>query len=505
MATPKRLSRAISLAPIQVISRPQKIWQQQINVSLRLGHLGAVIQRFLRSVPDAVFGGSNRVSRRWRRMRSRVSFALLVGGIFEAGLAHAQSMSCSLVFWSNGRGNPAFLEGSYPGGQRVAWERRFQMGRLGKLPSLLRDKMEAIHIVSQTAMSQGRYQSLRRRTEEVIGPVAEKLRSYGFVPQGPLYIIVENHPQTVLVRQNGGQVGGRGQWGKRLSVFPGMAGENAQLGIPGPMGEMTWVGHLGGRRAETRKFLLFSALTENYHTLDNKFMVAHEWAHTTEPLQQPMGRIWREARADLLAYLATGETALRIPRKLAEEEGQVDRLANEEKVHNSFEEGQNSLTRGPTTTETVTLRSLREPTMRRFSGAVSAQLSAHLNSQIISSALYAVARAFGDRALADFIHWMDYAVQEGALATDGFERRSATQAWVGAVGRGFQTAPTEAAYWRHKEQMIRDTSEEIQGLGQLILSWAEQQRLDMAVIGRIVGRRGLDVDYLKSDQNPAAQ
>ena len=64
---------------------------------------------------------------------------------------------------------------------------------------------------------------------------------------------------------------------------------------------------------EKPKIFFLPSMSDSHHALDYKFMTAHEIAHATEIPTSHKSLIWREARADILAYLITDKTKMKVP------------------------------------------------------------------------------------------------------------------------------------------------------------------------------------------------
>lgn len=168
----------------------------------------------------------------------------------------------------------------------------------------------------------------------------------------------------------------------------------------GPFGFITTPNILGfrsmffgsSRREDTfenmPRTLVLKALTKDYHSLFSPFTIAHELVgHDTEPYGSPRSFIWIEARADFLAYAATGQTEISWP-------GEIDAMTFDE-------EGKILKSQEPTK------RSLIHPKVASKSDLIANRYAYHENSELISSLLFRFASEFGLKVTIDFIKWVD--------------------------------------------------------------------------------------------------
>ena len=365
--------------------------------------------------------------------------------------------------------------------RNTAWQERFAVGSLADF------NVAAIHVVSAEPLRRKRLIFLRQKTKMVLGRIAERMEAYGFPAKFLVYLIVESKPKTAKVRVM--DKAHNYVWQDRMGIFPGIARATADLGVPDAKGTMFALGELKGELKQDdvadlpQKFLLLSALAGHNHTLYYPFMVAHEWAHLTEPPGQSRHPIWREARADLLAYLATGKKQLRIPMRLARREGLAEYIAplSPDKSTNSKSEKKR-----------VVLRSLRKPNIPEISKLKAESSAVHLNSQIISSALYKMARKFGDEALADFIMWMDQASLHGldSPGSSPTELSPSTRAAVSPGDRG-RGGADGGLQWHH-QQMAVAFHDEMMRVGELLEAWGVDRGVDLALLRIILQKHGLD-------------
>lgn len=161
------------------------------------------------------------------------------------------------------------------------------------------------------------------------------------------------------------------------------------VGVPGISGKPKFFKGL----TEEGKFdlipfiLALTAMSETYHTLQNRFMVAHELAHLTENLSSHSDSIWREARADFLAYAITGQTEIVLPEGVY-----LEKIREDGTQYREF---------------STHPRSFTDPSVRSVNKALPAISSFHFNSQIISSALYEISQKIGVSRAVEFVQWMD--------------------------------------------------------------------------------------------------
>lgn len=127
-------------------------------------------------------------------------------------------------------------------------------------------------------------------------------------------------------------------------------------------------------------------------------VVAHELAHVTEPKKSSSSRMWNEARADYLAYVATGIPTLIV-------------------------QGSKGIAR----------RSLDYPSITCFEDLVLDLNQYHKNSEVISHVLYRLEQKFGRKDALEFIRWVDNngnIIQENQIQTMILRFFGALVLWV---------------------------------------------------------------------------
>lgn len=229
----------------------------------------------------------------------------------------------------------------------------------------------------------------------------------------------------------------------------------------GPFGLITTPNILGfrslffgsSRRQDTfesmPRTLVLKALTTDCHSLFSPFTIAHELVgHDTEPYGSPNSLMWKEARADFLAYASTGLAEISWP---AEIEAMV------------FDDEGRILT-----TQEITKRSLVNPKVASKVDLIANRYAYHENSELISSLLFRFAKAFGLNVAVDFIKWIDSLEssrildleRETSLRPRGNDSMiehgpQIKQAWIAVVDSFFK-AFSEWSTSQNKDQKIRD-------------------------------------------------
>lgn len=137
----------------------------------------------------------------------------------------------------------------------------------------------------------------------------------------------------------------------------------------------------------TPPVLYLRFFTESEHALDQPFILAHELAHLTEPSHLiNKSLLWREARANVLASMVSGEKMTIYP------EGT--------QIH------------GEVLTNHVMAVNLWEPQVNHIQEVIADLRASHLNATLLGSFLFRFGQAFGRDSLVELIHWMDaYAIR----------------------------------------------------------------------------------------------
>jgi hypothetical protein len=137
------------------------------------------------------------------------------------------------------------------------------------------------------------------------------------------------------------------------------------------------------------------------------FQLAHELAHLTS---LPQNTPWDEARANMLAYLATGQTKVDIVRHVPRE--QFDEQGN------------------PYTLLDSLVVDLDHPLVTHVSKLAPRVSASHFNSEIMASLLTRMVRRFGPASAAGFIRWLDHNYPFPDLSAHGTESIEAQRAIV---------------------------------------------------------------------------
>lgn len=123
--------------------------------------------------------------------------------------------------------------------------------------------------------------------------------------------------------------------------------------------------------------------------LDQKFTLAHEWAHNTEPFFIK-SRMWQEARADFLAFVVSGRSSL--------EDGPTV-TATSWDINGNWTVKTISEIGGP--------RDISNPRVVSTNDIIPNLDAYHENSTVISNVLFQVAEHFGAERSLQFIKWLD--------------------------------------------------------------------------------------------------
>lgn len=215
----------------------------------------------------------------------------------------------------------------------------------------------------------------------------DRYEELGFQQVSYIEILIEAKTRSLAIRMRNSQ----GPYWMTSQHDPAsiarVSGLAVQIGIPNFLGGFRC---LEGPLGETCNFAWYpvkmnlSVVNAAEHSLDYDFVIAHELAHVFELVGL---NIWREARADFLSFAITGETELRLPHyQLLDDmdvSGEIFRL------------------------ETPVVRSLAAPRQSHRDLIAPSLRAYHLNSQVISSALYRMSQRVGLKPVIDLVHWMD--------------------------------------------------------------------------------------------------
>ncbi len=297
-----------------------------------------------------------------------------------------------------------------------------------------------VSIVSQWGgKSQWSNKTLNDSAISAVTEAKNAIQRLGFSSNHYLNVLVEKHPGAISCPIQ--------ELGTCLAVGPfGMITTPNVLGF-----RSLFLGSF--RRQDTfesmPRTLVLKALSKNYHSLFSPFTIAHELVgHDTEPYGSPKSLIWKEARADFLAYATTDQAEISWP----EEIGAI-----------IFDEAGKILE-----TQEVTKRSLIHPKVASKADLIANRYAYHENSELISSLLFRFAKAFGLDVATDFIKWVDRLEstrildleRETSLKPSGQSPMieygpQIKQEWIGVVDSFFEVF-NEWGVSQAKNQQIRD-------------------------------------------------
>lgn len=229
--------------------------------------------------------------------------------------------------------------------------------------------------------------ALREQTINTIFSMQAAFRDMGFNFQSYIQVLVEAH--TNAIKQLVLEENHKEKWVNHESNTPWVNYMGELIGIPNILGfSSVFFGKSNNMGfSNMPRILVLNAFSKTYHFLSNRYIIAHELGHITEIKSSHLSLIWREARADLLAYLMTGETRAFIPEGIIMETVRSNGITYKE-------------------TKT-TIRSLLDPTVPSIDFIYPYINAYHYNSEIISSTLYEMSQKLGTQKLIDFILWMD--------------------------------------------------------------------------------------------------
>jgi len=294
----------------------------------------------------------------------------------------------------------------------------------------------------------------------------DSMTKLGFRFRSYIQVLVEAHPNAV--RRLDLDENGNLTWVDITGVSPWVGNARELIGLPGITGKHNFF--MGRTKKmgfdDQPRFLLLTAVSKTDHSLYNRLVVAHELGHETENSNSHRSLIWREARADLLAYLVTNQTDLIYQEGLTLEMVRKDGTFYKEKR--------------------VKIRSIKDPYMRSIKD-IQPHISAyHYNSEIISSALYQVAHRLGRDKLVKFIHWMD--------KIEGKNRIPMLEAKLEEVNSDFQPEPNvEYINYKSTPEMRSAIESQIHMVTALIIKWAGKHlsTTDLQVVNSILTDRGI--------------
>lgn len=308
---------------------------------------------------------------------------------------------------------------------------------------------------------------LRARAIQEVTDLQSAYRQIGFSFRSFVQVLVEAHPGAM------GQLGlsesGKFIWKDTAGDTPWVGSAIQFIVIPGLFRDRDlFVGrtHRKGFQDKPR-ILAIPAVTSTYHSIENRFLIAHELAHLTENSHGHRDLMWREARADFLAFLTTGHTDVVLPEGIELEMVRKDGSIFKQKV--------------------TTVRSMSQPSIASV-GELWPSLGAyHRNSQILSSALYNLEQMISrDRAI-EFVKWMDRL--EGTEVIPYLEPKPTE------LDPDFQAEPN-TEYINNKDLIAVRSSitDHLKRVGHLFRRWAEEADLalnERTVLLEILTERGI--------------
>jgi hypothetical protein len=253
-------------------------------------------------------------------------------------------------------------------------------------PAYKNDKFDVRILSSKVSDNSFSPQQLKERTIQEVGSIQNSFLNLGFTFRSYLQVLIEAQPKVIgsLGVSENGKIG----WKEEVST-PWVGNAREFIGIPNFLGERElFVGKTDKSGFDDMpRFLVLPAVTKSYHSLQNTFVVAHEIAHETENPSSHRSLIWREARADFLAFVATGETDVLFSEGVDLELVKSDGTIYKQRV--------------------TKVRSLNSPTVAKVADLMPKLGAYHHNSQIISSALFEISNQLGQARAISFVRWMD--------------------------------------------------------------------------------------------------
>lgn len=324
------------------------------------------------------------------------------------------------------------------------------------LPSLI-SRLKPVHVndrfdvrVLSRSILQNAFSPLRLK-EQTVGEIANLQTAYdnlGFRFHSYLQVLVEANPNAMGQLQLGPKF--QFIWHNSSIETPWVGNSREMIGIPNVFGVRSlFVGRVGKMGfEEAPRILVLPASTASYHSLQNRFIVSHELAHETENQKSHQDLMWREARADFLAYVTTGETEVIFPEGI--------KLALVRSDGSIYE-------------ETVTkARSLTEPTIASSAEIMPHLAAYHHNSQIISSVLFELGQKLGRKKMIEFVQWMDK--QEGPRAIPKLIAKPKNPDGL------IISAETEYVDYENLETVRNSILSHLSRLGDCFREWASQSQ-----------------------------
>lgn len=227
---------------------------------------------------------------------------------------------------------------------------------------------------------------LKTRVVSDLNDLVSSYTEMGFLLNSFLQVLVEaHHNATADLGFKNGQI----RFIDRSSNTPWVGNVRNFVGIPNVFGGWSLFTGILEKNSFVNlpRILVLPAMSSTHHSIEDKFIIAHELAHVTQNDLSHSDLMWLEARADFLAYLTTGQTEVYFPDGI-----EIDIVSND----------------GSITKKVVkTVRSISNPTISNIDQIFINLNAYHHNSQIISSTLFEIAQSLGRERSIELIKWMD--------------------------------------------------------------------------------------------------
>ena len=242
-------------------------------------------------------------------------------------------------------------------------------------------------IGNSVSSSQRSPRKVLKETKKMLKMYIDELEELGLTQDTFYQVLVES--ELNAVKQLGITKSGALSWAGNPGSFPWIHNATELIGMPALSGQIKlFTGKLKANRLGNKpKVFFLPMINEKSHSLDFKFIIAHEIAHTTEPDSTTWPMLWREARADYLAYFLTGETKMRVPPGTEVEVMDKAGVITRKKVDS--------------------VRDIASPEVKKLSEVRPSMQFFHDNSTLFSSMLLDMEKEFGKEASLDLIRWMD--------------------------------------------------------------------------------------------------
>lgn len=234
------------------------------------------------------------------------------------------------------------------------------------------DKDFAAHVVSLSDSPTYVPASLVKTAQEKIGGLIERFKARGFGPRAYIYALIEAEEFSIMTGSRARDSKSRRHtiiWDeedRRYQYLSIVSSDDPMvIGVPADLEYRPL------KPPRDSQVMIIGVSSNGEHGLSNTMGLAHEIAHGTEPPTSSSHgcMMWREARADILASIITGESEVVV-------DGEV-------------------------------VRDLANPLVKTMDDLIPSAHSYHVNSEAISGFLYLLKTRMGDRFIADFVKWMD--------------------------------------------------------------------------------------------------